>query len=234
MALRDTISRHPGALRVAPFVVLVVMTTFQGADGAGSAYWVYLLKMLVGAVMVLALRPLVAEMRWAFSWEAVMVGIGIFVAWVGISGEWTTQNQLWIKFGLTHPPKAAPSIWNPQAQFGGCTPLAWFLMSVHIVGMTLVVPPLEEIFYRSFLYRYLAKHDFLSVPMNRFLPLPFIATVAVFGLAHNEWLAAILCGAAYQWLVLRKNRLGDAMTAHAITNFLLGVWVVWRGAWHFW
>jgi hypothetical protein len=40
---------------------------------------------------------------------------------------------------------------------------------------------------------------------------------------------------AYQWLVLRKNRLGDAMTAHAITNFLLGVWVVWRGgsAWKF-
>jgi len=34
--------------------------------------------------------------------------------------------------------------------------------------------------------------------------------------------------------VLRKNRLGDAMTAHAITNFLLGAWIVWRGAWHFW
>jgi hypothetical protein len=40
---------------------------------------------------------------------------------------------------------------------------------------------------------------------------------------------------AYQWLVLRKNRLGDAMTAHAITNFLLGAWVVWKGgaAWKF-
>jgi hypothetical protein len=24
------------------------------------------------------------------------------------------------------------------------------------------------------------------------------------------------------------------MTAHAITNFLLGVWVVWRGEWKFW
>jgi membrane protease YdiL (CAAX protease family) len=43
-----------------------------------------------------------------------------------------------------------------------------------------------------------------------------------------------LCGAAYQWLVLRKGRLGDAMTAHAITNFLLGAWIVWRGAWQFW
>jgi CAAX prenyl protease-like protein len=72
------------------------------------------------------------------------------------------------------------------------------------------------------------------VPLNQFLPLPFFATVAVFGISHNEWLAGILCGAAYQWLVLRKNRLGDATTAHAIPNFLLGVWGVTRGAWHFW
>jgi hypothetical protein len=24
------------------------------------------------------------------------------------------------------------------------------------------------------------------------------------------------------------------MTAHAITNLLLGVWVAWKGAWNFW
>jgi hypothetical protein len=47
-------------------------------------------------------------------------------------------------------------------------------------------------------------------------------------------LAGIICGVAYQGLAQRKNRLGDVMTAHAITNCLLGVWVVWRGAWHFW
>ena len=44
----------------------------------------------------------------------------------------------------------------------------------------------------------------------------------------------ILCGFAFQGLVCWKKRLGDAMTAHAITNGLLGLWVVWRGAWHFW
>jgi CAAX prenyl protease-like protein len=61
-----------------------------------------------------------------------------------------------------------------------------------------------------------------------------LVTAAVFGLSHYQWLAGILCGMAYQGLVLRKNRLGDAMTAHAITNFLLSIWVVWRGAWQFW
>jgi hypothetical protein len=39
---------------------------------------------------------------------------------------------------------------------------------------------------------------------------------------------------SYQWLVIRKQRLGDAMTAHAVTNLLLGGWVVWRDDWKFW
>jgi CAAX prenyl protease-like protein len=63
---------------------------------------------------------------------------------------------------------------------------------------------------------------------------PFLVTALAFGFSHNEWLAGIVCAMVYQGLVIRKNRLGDAMTAHAITNFLLGVWVVWKGAWNFW
>ena len=38
----------------------------------------------------------------------------------------------------------------------------------------------------------------------------------------------------YQGVVLRTNRLGDAITAHAITNLLLGLWVVTQKQWHFW
>jgi CAAX prenyl protease-like protein len=89
-------------------------------------------------------------------------------------------------------------------------------------------------FYRSWLYRYLVNPDFEKIPLNRFGWMPFIVTALFFASTHNEWLAAILCAFAYQGLVLWKNRLGDAMTAHAITNFLLGLWVVWKPAWHFW
>jgi CAAX prenyl protease-like protein len=73
------------------------------------------------------------------------------------------------------------------------------------------------------------------MPLRQFHPTSFIVVSAIFGLLHYEWLAGIICGMAYQGLVIRKNRLGDAMTAHAITNFLLGVWVVWKGgsAWKF-
>ena len=111
---------------------------------------------------------------------------------------------------------------------------AVFILSVRILGSTFVVPPLEEVFWRSFLYRYFVQHGFSIMPLNRFHPTSFIVTSVIFGLEHHEWLQGILCGLAFQWLVISKNRLGDAITAHAITNFLLGLWVVARGAWHFW
>jgi hypothetical protein len=219
--LKKLLGASPLMARVAPFVIFLGLTFCQGQFGAASAYWFYLAKTLVAVWLILEMRPLVSEMRWAISWEAVVVGIGVFVMWVGL-------DPFYPKFMKN------PVIWNPHVQFGENSMLAWLMIATRILGSTLVVPPLEEVFYRSCLYRYLAKPEFLSVPLNRFLPFPFFVTAIVFGFSHFQWLAGILCGLTYQGLVLRKNRLGDAMTAHAITNFLLGVWVVWRGAWQFW
>ena len=126
-------------------------------------------------------------------------------------------------------------MWNPEAQFGEGAVLAWLFIVARIVGSSLVVPPLEEVFYRSLFYRYVVRYDFQKVAVGHFDGVAMVLVSTVFGLLHYEWLAGILCGLAYQWLVIRKGRLGDAMTAHAITNFLLGVYVVWKGgaAWKF-
>lgn len=224
MFLRPFLARSPLAPRVVPFLVFVLLTAGQGQFGAASAYWFYLAKTIVGLWLIVEVWPLVPEMRWAFSWEAVAVGVGVLVMWIGLDPY----------YPKLHLSKAAIENSNPHLVFGQNAPLTWFFLVVHLLGMTLVVPPLEEVFYRSFLYRFFARPNFLDVPLNRFLPLPFLMTAAVFGLEHNQWLAGILCGFAYQWLVLRKNRLGDAMTAHAITNLLLGLWVISRGDWKFW
>ena len=224
MLLRKLFAGSPVLPRVAPFIIFVLLTVGQGKFGPASAYWFYLAKTLVGLWLIIETWPLVPEMRWAFSWEAVVAGIGVLVMWIGI-------DSFYPKVNLTG---SAVENSNPGLVFGEHSPLTFFFLFVHILGMTVVVPPLEEVFYRSFIYRFIAKPDFLEVPLNKFLPLPFLVTALIFGFEHREWLAGILCGMTYQWLVLRKNRLGDAMTAHAITNFLLGVYIVWRGAWNFW
>jgi CAAX prenyl protease-like protein len=207
--------------RVAPFAIFLALTFCQGLFGEASRYWFYLAKTVVGAWLIIATWPVVAEMRWALSWQALAAGVAVFALWVGIDNFYPKLT------------KASPA-WNPCAQFGQGAPLAWLFIVARIAGSTLVVPPLEEVFYRSFIYRFIARPQFQEVPLGTFSWTPFLVTSAIFGFSHYEWVAGILCGFVYQGLVCWKKRLGDAMTAHAITNLMLGVWVVWKGAWHFW
>ena len=225
--LREKFKASAVYARFAPFFIFCAITTAGGLLGGDWKFWLYALKVLVGAWLIWEMRPFVLEMRWAFSWEAVVVGVLVFGIWVGLD-PYYPMNELVFK-------DTKGSIWNPFDRFGDGSAVAWALICIRIAGMTLVVPPLEEVFYRSFLYRYFVRINFLGMPLSRFHPTSFIVTSALFGCLHYEWLAGILCGMAFQWLVLRKGRLGDAMTAHAITNFLLGVWVVWKGgnAWKF-
>ena len=215
----------PAFARAFPFIIFVVLTGLQDTCGEASRYWIYFAKTVVGIWLIWLSGRYVAEMRWEFSWRAVVVGVAVCTMWIGLDGyyrHWGTTNAI----------EAAKHYWNPMREFGG--PLGCFFVVVRIAGSALVVPPLEETFYRSFLYRYIANPDFEKVPLNRVVWMSFLVTSLLFGFAHYQWLAGILCGLTYQWLVVRKGRLGEAMTAHAVTNFLLGVWVVWQCDWKFW
>lgn len=234
MFLRKQFEKSPIAARVLPFAVFLLLTYVQGKFGEESRYWFYLAKTLVGAWLLWEIRPFVTEMRLAFSWEAVVVGVVVCAMWIGLDGLYPKLSELSVKVGLSKAAATPALPWNPHVQFGGGAALAWFFIAVRILGSSLVVPALEEVFFRSFLYRYITKVDFQSAALGTFAVLPFFLTSVVFAFEHEEWLAGLLCGFAYQGLVIWKKRLGDAIVAHGITNLLLGVWVVWKGDWQFW
>lgn len=220
-SLKPTMLNSPVAIRVATFFVFLLLTYLQGRFGEASRYWFYLGKTIAGVGMIWVMRPFVKEMRWKWSWEAVVVGVAVCALWVGLDNFYPHLGQ-------------SGTAWNPLREFGSDSTLAALFIAVRILGSTFIVPPLEEVFYRSFVYRFIIRQDFETVPQGTFNWTSFLITSAIFGLAHHQWLAGILCGFAYQGLVCRKKRLGDAMTAHAITNFLLGVWILWKGDWKFW
>jgi CAAX prenyl protease-like protein len=222
--LRDRFRASPVYARVAPYVIIVALTFVQDSFGSPLRYWLYLAKMLVGLWCIVEMWSFVPEMRWAFSWEAVVVGVGVCAIWVGL-------DPYYPKIGLLFQ-EGQP--WNPVKEFGSGSAMAIFFVGVRTFGSAIVVPPIEEAFYRSCLYRYLVRTKFTEMPLNRFHGLSLVVTSLIFGFVHYQWLGGVLCGLAYQLLVIRKNRLGDAMTAHAITNFLLGIWVYWKDAWNFW
>jgi|ERR1041385_1099312 CAAX prenyl protease-like protein len=223
-SLRDQIRASPIHARVVPYIIIVALTMVQEWFDGPMRYWMYLFKMLLGIWCIWEMRSLVSEIRWAISWEAVVAGIGVCAIWVFLDPYYPKVEFL---FKGGNP-------WNPFKQFGHGSAVAWFFFGVRTVGSALVVPPIEEAFYRSFLYRYFVRLDFENLPLNHVHWLSLIVTSLLFGFSHYQWLAGFLCAAIFQALVLRKNRLGDAMTAHAITNFLLGIWIVWKGDWKFW
>lgn len=222
--LRKQLATSPAHARVVPYVIILGLTVLQDSQEGPLRYWLYLGKMLVGAWCIWEMRSLVPEIRWAFSWEAVVVGILVCVIWVGLDPYYAKNEAL---FKIGEP-------WNPIKEFGRGSALGIFFVAVRTLGSAIIVPPIEEAFFRSFLYRYFVRLNFTEMPFSRLHWLSFFVTSGLFGLAHFQWLPGILCGMAFQWLVLRKNRLGDAMTAHAITNFLLGIWIYWRDDWKFW
>ena len=221
--LTDKLQASPLLARVLPFVVFLVLTSCQGSLGQESHYWIYTAKCVVGAWLAWATWPLVSEMRWAVSLEALFAGTLVFVIWVAL------------------PKLSEPDYtWDLHAHFEHESAMVWFFAGVRITGSTLLVPLLEEVFYRSFLYRYIVAPNWIYTPHNQFNAKAFLVTSVIFGLTHQHWLAGVACGMIYQLLVIRTNRIGDAITAHAITNLLLGLWVVTHGfgfvenQWHFW
>ena len=210
--------RSPVKVRALPYILFVLPINLGGLFELDSYFWMYVGRTVLGAGLILVMWPLVKEMRYELSWEAVAVGVAVFVMWVGIDPLY---------------PHTSSAPWNPFASVGD-TALAWFFVTVRVLGSSLVVPPLEEVFFRSFLYRSIVKADFQSVSWTHFSWRPLLITAVIFGFIHDAWLSGILCALGYQWIVIRKNRLGDAMTAHAITNWLLGIWIVWKGAWSLW
>lgn len=241
--MTDRITQSPALVRVLPFGVFIALTFLQDSAGEAGRYWIYLAKTVVGAAVLLALRKYISELEWRFSVPAFVVGILVFVMWVGIDGWYPPTDQLYAHYicptlkniGLTKSCETSTSTpWNPSSVFGAGSALSIFFIAVRIAGASLLVPAIEEIFWRSFVYRFAANVPFDRETLGKFFPGAFIITSLLFGFEHREWLAGILCACAYQGLVIWKKRLGDAVVAHAITNLLLGIYVVWKGAWQFW
>jgi uncharacterized protein len=211
----------PIFVRAVPFAVFALLTLLQGKFGDAGQYWIYALKTAAGVWLLWLVRPYIEELRWKLSWEALVVGVAVFVVWVGLDGYYPMlQNR--------------DGGFDPLRTYGQGSVLSVMFIGVRIIGSSLVVPMIEEVFYRSFLYRYFIHSQFWKIPLGRFDLRAFIIVGVLFGISHVEWLPGILCAFAYQVLACRKNRLGDAISAHAVTNLLLGIWVVFQGAYRFW
>ncbi len=195
---------------------------------------VYTAKILATLAAILVVLPGYRQFPFSFSPLAVAVGVvGVFV-WVGLCRlglEQTVLGALGLDwFGSV----GARAAFDPRAQLADNLPLAWAFLAVRFTGLILVVPLIEEFFLRGFLMRFLAKADWWTVPFGQWNTTGVVGTTAVAVLMHPaEGVAELVWFSSVTWLMLRRRNIWDCVVAHAVTNGLLGVYVLGSGEWHY-
>jgi CAAX prenyl protease-like protein len=183
--------------------------------------WLYAAKIGVVTLLLAYFWREYRELRHSFTGPKVTViaiaaGVAVLALWVSLNADWMIIGSA--------------SGFDPRND----GQIDWALVLVRIAGAALVVPLMEELFWRSFLMRWIEKSDFETVDPSQIGLRSFVFTVVLFGFEHNLWLAGIVAGAAYSVLYMRYRTLWAPILAHAVTNGLLGIWVVATGSWSYW
>lgn len=203
---------------VLPYFAFVVLTFAQGKlPWPWAPFVIYPLKTVVVAGLLWFFRSEYPELRGRFSPVAILAGLVIVALWVGLDPFYAHADRA----GFDPTRVASPA-------------LRTLTIGFRVAGAVLVVPIFEELFFRSWLARWLIDPRFTEVALGKFTWLSFLATSLVFGLGHFEWLAGILTGFILHALVVWKKRLADAIVAHAVANLGLAAYVLKTGRWEFW
>jgi CAAX prenyl protease-like protein len=222
-----SLSRH-ALLRIAPFALFMLLLALRGfaADGTWGfdERWLYGASTVSVAALLIAFRREYGELYrplWPDAREfALALGAGVAVLLL-----WINLDEPWMRLG------SATAGFRPVDAQGE---LIWPLVALRWAGAALVVPIMEELFWRSFLMRWIDSPRFELVPPQRVTLRAIALSTFVFMLAHTQWLAAIAAGLVYAWLYVRTGKLWVAVLAHVVTNALLGGWVIFTGNWGYW
>jgi len=110
-----------------------------------------------------------------------------------------------------------------------------FMLALRTVRAVLLVPIIEELFWRGWLARWLQNQDFERVPLGRFTPMAFWATALLFAAEHGPfWEVGLACGIIYNWWIWRTRSLGDLILVHGVTNLALSLYVIATQKWVYW
>ncbi|MCA9229598.1 MAG: CAAX prenyl protease-related protein [Planctomycetales bacterium] len=124
------------------------------------------------------------------------------------------------------------SAFNPLEELREAGVWAYVFLAIRFAGLALVVPVIEEFFLRGFLMRYVVHENWWLVPFGAVNRTAVIAGTAIPMLMHpGELLAALVWFSMVTWLMVRTRNIWDCVAAHAVTNFLLGAYVVASGEW---
>ncbi|MEN6558686.1 MAG: CAAX prenyl protease-related protein [Thermoguttaceae bacterium] len=246
--LKGLLHRQPWVTFLLPFLVFVLVGSLEptpdrpgGSDfGLAIPYawypWLYAIKIVLTVAAIAVVWPGYRQFPWRLSLWGLVVGLVGGTIWIGLCRlDWEHQHLLPLlqRFGLGGLVGAGDrAAFNPFVQWAGQSGWAWTFLAVRALGLVVVVPVIEEFFLRGFLMRVVVQREWQEVPFGRVNRWAVVLGTAVPMLMHpGELLAAAVWFSLVTWLMVRTRNLWDCVAAHAVTNLLLGVYVVVSGDW---
>lgn len=227
VALSSLLKQYPSLAWVGPFAVFMVLLAASSMVGIPQP-WESIVRVGILAAVILAFsKDVLATLRIRHFLPSVLLGLAVCAMWVapdllfpGWRSHWLFQNSV------------TGTIKNSIAPAELADPL---VMILRFARAALLVPILEELFWRAWLPRWIVNNDWEKVPLGTYTRAAFILTAVLFAMEHGPyWEVGLACGLIYNWWMMRTKSLGDLILVHAVTNAALSVFVLVTKRWEYW
>ena len=209
---------------IAPMILFIGLNVIEGKLPQNLYPFAYIAKIAM-VLLALGLTAKSWSRELSTSRNALITGalfgvVGIAI-WIGIEK-------------IPYPHIGGRGSYNPFASISD-TGFRFLWIATRFIGLAAVVPLIEELFWRGFLVRYIDNmDDYRNVTAGNHTWIATGVVTAAFASIHPEWVAAIAYALLTDQLLRRTKSVGACVVMHAVTNLLLGVYVVVTKSWHLW
>jgi CAAX prenyl protease-like protein len=187
----------------------------------------YPLRIVILAAVLWIFSRQVIDLRCSSPLGTVLLGVAVFAIWVApdilfpaYREHWLFQNSVFGHLSNKVPSEVLTSpivLWS------------------RVIRAVVLVPILEELFWRAWLMRWIISPRFQQVKLGSYSPAAFWITATLFASEHGSyWDVGLIAGIVYNWWMIRTKSLGDCILAHAVTNACLCWYVVATHHWEYW
>ncbi|WP_265332507.1 exosortase E/protease, VPEID-CTERM system [Stagnihabitans tardus] len=197
----------PMVAQILPFALFMASALLASTFATMPAL-VYPLRALVMAGGLALFLPYLRQITWRLDPLALSLGLAVGLVWT-----------------VTAPQAAGGDLVLAQALAELSMPLLAVWIAARMLGTVVLVPVIEELFFRNYLLQRLAGKETWRIA------LALLVTSGLFAALHDRWALAFVAGLVYGGLRLRSGRIGDAILAHMASNAWIAAAAILANDW---
>jgi CAAX protease family protein len=220
------LDQYPSTRYIVPFLIFIGLLAISprlAVDGR----WDAPLRVVVMTAVCYFCWPRELSIRATRPLLSALIGVAVFLLWIapdvlihGYRQSVAFSNGLVGHLHSSLRPSELQSAWV----------LVW-----RTVRAVVIVPVVEELFWRAWMMRWLVNPNFESVPLGTYAPLAFWVTAILFASEHGPyWDVGLITGIVYNLWMIRTRSVADCILAHAVTNGALSAYVIATAHWQYW